>query len=81
MKAYLLLLTITSVIPLFFTFIFVHGTRNRLASLRERCAAPNPQQARDEYDSVRRAFPSSLVARMFGFGPLPVRNDSPPRNS
>ncbi len=76
MKAYLFLIAIVSVMPVFFAFIFIHGTRNRLVALRDRCAtAPEPHRARDEYDSARRAFPGSLVARMFVFGPVPAGDD------
>lgn len=74
----LILALICSVIPIFFGFVFLHGTKNRLASLRERCrVAPDRARAIAEYESARAAFPTSLVARWFGFGPV----DSVARNS
>ncbi len=67
----LILALICSVIPIFFGFVFLHGTKNRLASLRERCrVAPDRARAIAEYESARAAFPSSLIARWFGFGPV-----------
>lgn len=67
----LILALICSVIPIFFGFVFLHGTKNRLAALRDRCrVAPDRARAVAEYESVRAAFPSSLVARWCGFGPV-----------
>lgn len=79
---FLILIIICSVIPIFFGFVFLHGTKNRLASLRERCrTAPDPSRAAAEYEAVRTAFPSSLVARWFGFGPLDLGGHKNPSNS
>jgi hypothetical protein len=67
----LILALICSVIPIFFGFVFLHGTKNRLASLRDRCrVAPDRARAIAEYESARVAFPASLIARWFGFGPV-----------
>jgi len=67
----IILAVICSVIPTFFGFVFLHGTRNRLAVLRERCrTAPDPARAAADYDVARKAFPTSLVAGWFGFGPV-----------
>lgn len=78
----LILAIICSVVPIFFGFIYLHGTRNRLASLRERSRiAPDPVRAMAEYESMRTAFPSRLVARWFGFGPLDSGAQKNPSNS
>ena len=67
----IILCVICSVVPTFFAFVFLHGTRNRLAVLRERCrTAPDPARAVADYDAARKAFPTSLVAGWFGFGPV-----------
>ena len=67
----IILAVICSVIPAFFGFVFLHGTRNRLAVLRERCrTSPDRDRAVLEYDAARKAFPTSLVAGWFGFGPV-----------
>ena len=69
----LILAVICSVIPIFFGLVFLHGTKNRLASLRERCrVAPDRARAVAEYESARAAFPASLAARWFGYGPADV---------
>ncbi len=66
----LILGLICSLIPAFFGFVFLHGTRNRLAALRERCrTAPDRDRAVLEYDAARKAFPTSLVAGWYHFGP------------
>jgi hypothetical protein len=76
----LFLTIIALVIPVFFLLIFVLGTYNRLAALRNRCrtgaTGPDPdgvaerqRQAVEQYNAARRSFPASLVARLFGFGP------------
>lgn len=78
---FLILATICSVIPIFFGLVFLHGTKNRLASLRERCrTAPDSSRAVLEYEAVRTAFPSSLVARWFGFGPVDAAARKNPSN-
>ncbi len=70
MKATLFFALIVSVIPLFLGLTYIISTRHRLAGLRERCTTgADVDQARADYDAARRAFPASLVARMFGFGP------------
>lgn len=67
----IILAVICSVIPAFFAFVFLHGTRNRLAVLRERCrTATDRERAVLDYDSARKAFPTSLVAGWFNFGPV-----------
>ena len=74
----LILGLICSLIPAFFGFVFLHGTRNRLAALRERCrTAPDRDRAVLDYDAARKAFPTSLVATWYHFGPA----DSLPQNS
>jgi hypothetical protein len=82
MKTILLLSVIASIIPAFFTFVFVHGTKNRLASLRERCSvAPDSAKALADYDAARAAFPSSVVARLFGFTAVEANPSTPPKPS
>jgi len=67
----IILAVICSVIPAFFGFVFLHGTRNRLTVLRGRCrTAPDRARAVSDYDAARKAFPTSLVAGWFGFGPV-----------
>lgn len=85
----LFLTLIALVIPLFFVLIFVLGTYNRLAGLRNRCrasgSAPDQnlvserqREAIKQYDEARRAFPAKLIARLFGFGPeQPVSGNVP----
>ena len=71
---------IALVIPVFFTLMFTMSAYNRLAQLRARCretqgrlesgepnAAEAFQQALAGYESARRTFPGSLLARLGGF--------------
>ena len=68
MKATLFLAFIVSVIPVFLLLTYVFSTRHRLNGLRERCrSADDPVRAVVDYEAARKAFPASLVARLFGF--------------
>jgi hypothetical protein len=70
MKATLFFAFITSVIPVFLLLTYVFSTRHRLAALRERCrTAADPVRAAVDYEAARKAFPASVVARLFGFRP------------
>ena len=78
----LILFAICSVIPAFFIFVFLHGTKNRLALLRERCrVAPDRERAVLEYDVARKTFPASLVAGWFDFGPVSLSPESEERKN
>jgi hypothetical protein len=80
----LLILTIIAlVIPLFFVFVFVMSTVNKLTILRQRCLdirerghtqSVSEAQARsdfnvamEQYNEVRKRFPGKLLARLWGF--------------
>lgn len=68
MKATLFFAFIVSVIPVFLVLTYVFSTRHRLTELRERCrTAEDPVRAVVDYEAARKAFPASLVARLFGF--------------
>jgi len=68
---------ICSVIPAFFAFIFLLGTRNRLTALYERCrTSPDRERAVLDYDAARNSFPASLVASWLGFGPVELSRES-----
>ena len=85
----LIITVIALVVPVFFLFVLVMGTCGRLSSLRRRCqqlasargATPLEgrsddrayQEAVARYDAERNAFPASLIARLFGFGPVEDR--------
>lgn len=78
MKATLFFALIVSILPLFLLLTYVISTRHRLTDLRERCTTgSDTNRARADYDAARRAFPASVVARLFGFGPVGDRTHAP----